>query len=97
MFASLLTIATDQLILIRRLWRPIQVIEDGYRERGDVMREEEETRLTPRNLVHLVNSRLWYRLIIQSLKKDIQSSFGIIHDSLDRGLAVSSIFYIYRI
>jgi hypothetical protein len=49
----------------------------------------EEKRLTPCNLVHLVNSRLWYRLIIQSLKEDIQSPFRIIHDPLDRSLGIS--------
>jgi len=67
------------------------------RERGGDLREEEETRLTPRNLVHLVNSRLWYSFIVQALKEDIQSSLGIIYDPLDRGLDVSSTFHIYRV
>ena len=57
---------------------------------------EEEGRLTPGNLVHLVNSRLWYSLIVQALKEDIQSSFGIIYDPLDRSLGISFVFRIYR-
>ena len=57
------------------------------RERSGVARRE--IRLTPCNLVHLINSRLWDRLIIQTLEEDIQSSFRIIHDPLNWGLFIS--------
>lgn len=45
---------------------------------------------TPRDFVHLINSDLWYRFIIKSIKEDIESSVGIIYNLLDWGLFISS-------
>lgn len=51
---------------------------------------KEEGRRTPGDLVHFINSDLWYRFIIESIKEDIESSVGIIYNLLDWGLFISS-------
>jgi hypothetical protein len=58
------------------------------KSRGGV--DKEKTELTPYNLVHLVDCGFGYRLIIQPIKQNVQSSFRIIHDPLDRGLGISA-------
>jgi len=52
--------------------------------------DKKKRRRTPGDFVHFINSDLWYRFIIKSIKEDIESSVGIIYNLLDRGLFISS-------
>lgn len=49
--------------------------------------------LTLRNVVHHIHRLLWNCLIIEPIEKDVQPSFGVIHNSLDvRLCSTQSVF-----